>query len=443
MSAKYWVRWSAEHGAPRAVLRWQVRRGDPFATLLSGHQGLHDPYPLIDELRGRGGGVIKTPVSLATFDHAQVRAILRDPRFGVRPAIDAELLAPWRKLAERVTVPPNPVEPPSMLVLDPPEHTRMRKPVASAFTPRAIARLRERVEVVTAELLAAMPAHGSVDLITDFAARVPIAIIADMLGFPPADRERFLHWGDKVTPLLDIGTSWRTYRAAMSAIEDMDAYLADHIATLRRAPGEDILSTLVSSGDLSLRELQAGASLLMGAGFETTVNLIGNAVAALSAHPDQLALAQQDHERWPDVVEETLRFDPPVQTTARQTLEDVDLDGVRVRANRTIILSLAGANRDPAVFPDPHRFDIDRRNAKDHVAFSSGVHSCLGASLARMEAVHALRALYTRYPNLRLRGEPVRRNLFTLHGFEHMPVDLGPVARISAPDDLAGASRPA
>ncbi|MFD6454138.1 cytochrome P450, partial [Nocardia sp. NPDC060220] len=237
--------------------------------------------------------------------------------------------------------------------------------------------------------------------------------------------------------------SWRTYRAAMTAIETMDDYLADHIATLRRAPGEDILSTLVRSGDLSLRELQAGASLLMGAGFETTVNLIGNAVAALSAHPDQLALAQEDPERWPDVVEETLRFDPPVQTTARQTLEDVEIDGVRVRANSTVILSLAGANRDPAVFPDPHRFDIDRRNAKEHLAFSSGVHSCLGASLARMEAVHALRALYTRYPNLRLRGEPVRRNLFTLHGFEHMPVDLGPVARISAPDDLAGASRPA
>ncbi|MFD3746149.1 cytochrome P450 [Nocardia sp. NPDC058633] len=442
MIAQYWVRWSAEHGAPRAILRWQVRRGDPFATLLNGQQGLHDPYSLIDELRGRGG-LIKTSVSFATFDHAQVRAILRDPRFGVRPALNTDLPAPWRKLAARVTVPPNPVEPPSMLVLDPPEHTRMRKPVASAFTPRAIARLRERVEVVTAELLEAMPADGSVDLITDFAARVPIAIIADMLGFPPADREMFLRWGDMVTPLLDLGTSWRSYRAAMAAIESMNDYLADHIATLRRAPGEDILSTLVSSGDLSLRELQAGASLLMGAGFETTVNLIGNAVAALSAHPDQLALAQADPERWPDVVEETLRFDPPVQTTARQTLADVELDGVRVRADSTIILSLAGANRDPAVFPDPHRFDIDRRNAKEHLAFSSGVHSCLGASLARMEAVHALRALYTRYPSLRLRGAPVRRNLFTLHGFEHMPVDLGPVARASAPDDLAGASRPA
>ncbi|WP_194827137.1 cytochrome P450 [Nocardia sp. XZ_19_231] len=442
MIAKYWVRWSAEHGAPRAVLRWQARRGDPFAILLSGRRGLHDPYPLIDEVRG-SGGVIRTPLSLAAFDHKQVRAILRDPRFGVRPALGNDLPAPWRKLAERVAVLPNPVEPPSMLVINPPEHTRMRKPVASAFTPRAIARLRDRVEVVTAELLDAMPANGSVDLITDFAAKVPIAIIAEMLGFPPPDRDRFLEWGDKVTPLLDIGTSWRSYRAAMSAIEDMDEYLADHIATLRRAPGEDILSTLVRSGDLSLAELQAGASLLMGAGFETTVNLIGNAVAALSAHPDQLALAQDDPDRWPDVVEETLRFDPPVQTTARQALEDVEVEGYLVRAETTVILSLAGANRDPAVFPDPHRFDIDRPNLKEHVAFSSGIHACLGASLARMEAVHALRALYTRYPNLRLRGEPVRRNLFTLHGFEHMPVDLGPVARTSAPEDLAGASRPA
>ncbi|UGT57441.1 cytochrome P450 [Nocardia asteroides] len=440
MIAQYWLRWSAEHGAARAILRWRRRKGDSFADLLSGQRGLHDPYPLIDRLRAPGG-LVRTAVSYAAFEHSQVRAILRDNRFGVRQALGGDLPAPWRSLAARVTVPPNPVEPPSMLVLDPPEHTRMRKPVASAFTPRAIARLRDRVEVVTAELLDAMPAHGSVDLITDFAARVPIAIIAEMLGFPAEDREMFLRWGDRVTPLLDIGTSWATYRDAMIAIESMDEYLAAHIAKLRREPGDDILSTLVTSGDLNLRELQAGASLLMGAGFETTVNLIGNAVAALSAHPDQLAIAQRDPDRWADVVEETLRFDPPVQTTARETLEAVELDGVRLRPGSTVILSLAGANRDPAVFPDPHRFDIDRPNLKDHVAFSSGVHSCLGASLARMEAVHALRALYTRYPDLRLRGEPTRRNLFTLHGFEHMPVDLGPVARAASPDGLAGAAR--
>ncbi|MFF2088780.1 cytochrome P450 [Nocardia sp. NPDC058176] len=440
MIPRYWWRWSAEHGAPRAILRWQLRRGDPFATLLSGTKGLHDPYPLIDELRG-SGGVHRTPLSWVTFDHAQVRAILRDNRFGVRPAITQDVPAPWRKLAERAGVPPNPVEPPSMLVINPPEHTRMRKPVASAFTPRAISRLRDRVEVVTTELLDAMPAHGSVDLITDYAAQVPIAIIAEMLGFPAADRDLFLRWGDRVTPLLDIGTSWRTYRAALAAIESMDDYLAAHIAKLREEPGEDILSALVVSGELDLPELQASASLLMGAGFETTVNLIGNAIAALSAHPDQLALAQDDPDLWPAVVEETMRFEAPVQTTARQTLEDVEIDGVRISADSTIILSLAGANRDPAVFADPHRFDITRPNAKDHVGFSSGIHACLGASLARMEAVHALRALYTRYPNLRLRGEPTRRNLFTLHGFEHMPVDLGPVARADAPDDLAGAAR--
>ncbi|MGW4635803.1 cytochrome P450 [Nocardia sp. NPDC004415] len=438
MIPRYWWRWSAEHGAPRAILRWRRWRGDAFAQLLSGERGLHDPYPLIEELRAEGTGVRRTPLSYVTFEHAQVRAILRDNRFGVRPAITQDVPAPWRKRADAVAVPPNPVEPPSMLVLDPPEHTRMRRPVASAFTPRAIARLRDRVEVVTAELLDAMPAHGSVDLITDFAARVPIAIIAEMLGFPAADRELFLRWGDRVTPLLDIGTSWRTHRAAMAAIETMDDYLAAHVAELRENPGEDILSTLVTSGDLSLPELQASASLLMGAGFETTVNLIGNAVAALSAHPDQLALAQADPDLWPAVVEETLRFDPPVQTTARQTLEDVEIDGVRIRADSTVIVSLAGANRDPSVFTDPHRFDITRPNAKDHVAFSSGIHSCLGASLARMEAVHALRALYERYPDLRLRGEPTRRNLFTLHGFEHMPVDLGPIARATAPDDLAG-----
>ncbi|MGM7645768.1 cytochrome P450 [Nocardia sp. JW2] len=438
MNVGYWIRWSAQHGIPRAFLRWRARRGDTFATLLAGERGLRDPYPLIEELRGPG--LRRTPLAYACFEHAQVRSILRDNRFGVFPALGPEVPPPLRKLAERVVPPPSPVEPPSMLVLNPPEHTRMRKPVASAFTPRAIGRLRDRVETVTTELLDAMPAHGSTDLVTDFAAQVPIAIIAEMLGFPAADRELFLRWGDRVTPLLDIGTSWRSYREAMAATDTLADYLAEHIEKLREEPGDDILSSLVTSGDLTMRELQAGAGLLMGAGFETTVNLIGNAVAALSANPDQLAIAQNDPDRWPDVVEETLRFDPPVQTTARVALEDVEVDGMTVKAGATVILSLAGANRDPSVFADPDRFDIDRPNAKEHVAFSSGIHACLGASLARMEAVHALRALYARYPDLRLREEPVRRNLFTLHGFEHMPVDLGPVARTGAPDNLAGAT---
>lgn len=432
MVPEYWWRWLAEHGAARLLLRTHQVRRDPSARLFNGREGLHDPYPLIESLRGHGA-LVRTPVSWVAFDHALVRTILRDNRFGVRLAVPPEVTGFLRRRAEGVVVPPNPVEAPSMLVIDAPEHTRMRRPVSSAFTPRAIARLRDRVESVTEELLDDLAAAPTADLIGDYAARLPIAIIAEMLGFPQADRDLFLRWGDHITPLLDLGIGWGSYRRAMRAIEPMNAYLTAHIERLRREPGEDILSTVVTENDLTTDELLANASLLMGAGFETTVNLIGNAVAALSTRPDQVALLREDPDRWRNAVEETMRFDPPVQTTARRALEPLEIGGVQVRTDTTIVLSLAGANRDPAVFTDPARFDVTRENAREHLGFSNGVHACLGASLARMEAEHALRALYTRFPDLRVDGVPQRRKLFTLHGFEHLPVRLGRDASVAQP----------
>lgn len=434
MKPQYWFRWLSVQGAPRLALRVQARRGDPFAELMGGPAGCDDPYPLIEQLRGQGR-LQRTSIAWATFDHELCRSILRDTRFGVRTTESFNIPKPLQKLAERFPLPPNPVEPPSMLVIDPPEHTRMRKPVASAFTPRAVRRLRDRVETVTEELLNALPAGGSADLIESYAAQVPIAIISEMLGFPDEDKARFLHWGDRMTPLLDVGIPWRAYREALLAMEVMNDYLDRHIERLRREPGEDILSSLVTAGELDSFALKATASLLMGAGFETTVNLIGNGVAQLLAHPDQLERLHAEPELWPNAVEEILRFDSPVQTTARTALTDVELDGVLVRAGDTVVLSLAGANHDPAVFADPGRFDVGRDNAKDHLSFSSGVHVCLGASLARMEGVYALRALFERFPDLRLDGAPKRRKLFTLHGYERMPVQLG--RRAPAPEPSA------
>ncbi|WP_249644817.1 cytochrome P450 [Nocardia sputi] len=423
MKPHYWFRWLSVQGAPRLALRLQARRGDPFAELMGGPAGFDDPYPLIERLRGQGR-LLRTSIAWATFDHELCRSILRDSRFGVRTTESFNIPKPLQKLAERFPLPPNPVEPPSMLVIDPPEHTRMRKPVASAFTPRAIRRLRDRVESVTEELLVALPAHGSADLIEQFAAQVPIAIISEMLGFPDEDKAMFLDWGDQMTPLLDVGIPWRAHRRALLAMELMNDYLGRHIERLRREPGEDILSSLVTAGELDTDALKATASLLMGAGFETTVNLIGNGVAQLLAHPDQLERLREEPQLWPNAVEEILRFDSPVQTTARTALTDVEIDGIRLRQGSTVVLSLAGANRDPAVFADPQRFDIGRDNAKDHLSFSSGVHVCLGASLARMEGVYALQALFERFPGLRLDGTPKRRALFTLHGYERMPVRL-------------------
>ncbi|PXX68953.1 hypothetical protein DFR70_102639 [Nocardia tenerifensis] len=424
MKPQYWFRWLSVQGAPRLALRLHARRGDPFAELMGGPRGVADPYPLIERLRGEGR-LIRTPIAWATFDHELCRSILRDNRFGVRTTESFDIPGPMQKLAKHSPLPPNPVEPPSMLVIDPPEHTRMRKPVASAFTPRAIGRLRDRVETVTAELLEALPAGGSADLITAFAAQVPIAIISEMLGFPDSDKERFLQWGDRMTPLLDVGISWRAHRRALRAMEVMNDYLDTHIRRLRRSPGDDIFSALVTAGELDEFELKASASLLMGAGFETTVNLIGNGVVQLLEHPEQLARLRAEPELWPNAVEEVLRFDSPVQTTARTAVCDVEIAGTRVRAGDTVVLSLAGANRDPAVFPEPDRFDVGRANAKEHLSFSSGVHVCLGASLARMEGVYALQALFDRFPDLALDGPPRRRELFTLHGYEQLPVRLG------------------
>ncbi|MFD0363810.1 cytochrome P450 [Nocardia sp. GCM10030253] len=441
MKPQYWLRWLSVQGAPRFALRTHAWRGDPFAQLMGGPSGLADPYPLIEHLREQvthgPSRLLRTPIAWATFDHDLCRAILRDSRFGVRSTESFNIPKPLQKIADRFPLPPSPVEPPSMLVIDPPDHTAMRRPVSSAFTPRAIRRLRDRVEIVTEELLDALPSDGSADLIESFAAQVPIAIISEMLGFPERDRKIFLDWGDKATPLLDVGISWRTFRSGVGAMDVMNEYLDDHIERLRREPGDDILSNLVTAGELDTFALKATASLLMGAGFETTVNLIGNGVAQLVAHPEQLDRLRAEPELWPNAIEEVLRIDAPVQTTARTALCDVELEDIAISKGSTVVLSLAGANRDPAVFTDPATFDVARPNAKEHLTFSSGMHACLGASLARMEAVYALQSLFDRFPDLTLDGPPQRRKLFTLHGYEHMPVRLGRRATTPAPEPTA------
>ncbi|MBU3063422.1 cytochrome P450 [Nocardia sp. NEAU-G5] len=424
MKPRYWFRWMSAQGVPRLAMKAYARRGDPLAQLFGDPAVAADPYPVIESIRARGP-LIRSPLAWVTVEHELCRAMLRDSDMGVRAAENMDLPRPMQRLRDRAPLPPNPVEPPSMLVIDPPAHSRMRRPVSAAFTPRAIGRLRDRVETVTEELLGALPAGGSADLVSDYAAQVPIAIISEILGFPDDARDLFLGWGDAMTPLLDTGLPWGYYRDAVAAIYEMNDYAEAHLARLRATPGEDILSTLVSSGELDDHELKATASLLMGAGFETTVNLIGNAIVQLLAHPEQLARLREEPELWPNAVEEVLRFDAPVQNTARATLKEVEYAGIRLREGVMVALSLAGANRDPKVFENPNTFDITRANAKEHLTFSTGIHACLGASLARMEAVHALRALFERFPDLTLAGPPRRRPLFTLRGYSHMPVALG------------------
>ena len=420
MRPAIWIQWAILQGVPRAVLSIQVRRADPLARLLVGPQRSGDPLAPIEQIRARGQ-VNRTPFVSATADHELCRAILRDNRFKVTNPANMGLPWPITWLIRRTDPQlPNPAEPPSMLQVDPPEHSRYRHPVAHAFTPRAIDKLRTRIIEMTNELLDRLASSRHSDLVADFAGPLPAEIIAEVLGVPEEVRSRMLDRGEKGAPLLDVGVSWKTFRRAMDSLQEGDKEFSDHIDRLRREPGDDIFSHIIRDGNLTRRELTATAVLLAGAGFETTVNLIGNAIVLLLQHPDQLAMLRDNPELWPGAVEEVLRFDSPVQMTSRTAGCDLELAGQQFAAHETVALLLGGANRDPDVFPHPDRFDITRANAKDHLAFSSGVHACLGASLARMEATIALQALFERFPDLQLTGTPTSRGLATLHGFRHI-----------------------
>ncbi|TSE00381.1 cytochrome P450 [Skermania sp. ID1734] len=422
------LRWGAQHGLVRGYLRVRARRGDPFAQFMMGTLPPSQLPDLAADFRARGP-LVRTPRAWVSVDYEVCRSVLRDNRFGTMAPEALNLPWPASALLRAADLQlPSPAEPPSMLMVDPPEHTRLRRSVSRAFTPRAIARLSERVRQVTNELLDELAARPAADLIADFAARLPVAIIAEMLGVPADVRPKLLGWGNAGAALLDAGISWPAYRAAIAGLREAERSITEHIADLRRAPGDDILSDLVTSGDLTDYELVATAMLLAGAGFETTVNLIGNGAVLLCRHRAQLDRLRDDPQLWPNAIEEMLRFDSPVQRTARTTCEPVELAGHALPPRRTVVLWLGQANRDPRVFDNPDEFDVGRKNAKDHLAFGSGVHACLGASLARMEGTFALQGLFERFPGLRLDGEPTPRSLITLHGYQRVPVQLGRLA---------------
>lgn len=437
MTVGLWARWTTLHGAPRAVMRIRSRFGDPLARLLAGHGRGIDPYPLYDEIRTRGP-LVKTRYAWVTADHAVCREVLRDKRFGVVPSADLYLPAPLRALMRRTDPDvPNPVEPPAMVIVDPPDHTRYRQLVAQSFTPRAISALENRVIAMTATLIERLAQLPAPDLIADFAAPLPIAIIADILDIPDDVRSHILAWGHAGTPLLDVGIGWRTYRDAIAALRVAKADLTAHFADLRaRGESRSPFGRLAADNALSERELTANASLLVGAGFETTVNLIGNGIVALLEHPDQLEMLQREPELWPTAIEEILRLHSPVQMTARAPRCDVEIAGRRVRAGQTVALMLAGANRDPKVFPEPDYLDVNRGNAREHLAFASGVHACLGAPLARIEGVTALRALFDNFPDVRLTVPPRWCTLTNLRGYPALPAALHSDDRRHAPAPL-------
>jgi cytochrome P450 len=426
--ARTLVRWGVRHALPAVFLDRAARNGDPVGRLLRDTAVRDQPYGVHEELRGRGP-LVSSSLGLVTTSHAVGSEVLRSDRFGVgwdRSA--APRLIRWALLFGDELDATGVAEAPSMLVVDPPDHTRFRRLVSRAFTPRATAAFEPVVRRTAEALLDALELRsGTVDLVETYAAQLPVLVIADLLGVPVQRREDFLRWGAAAAATLDPGLSFRRYLAAERALRAMHAFLREHFERLRRDPADDLVSRLVglpADEALTERELHATVMLLLGAGFETTVNLLGNAVVLLDGHRDQWEALRAQPSGWDGAVEEVLRHDSPVQITGRTARADAVVAGREVRAGTRVTVLLGAANRDPEVFDDPARFDVTRANARDHLAFSAGIHYCVGAGLARLEGVVGLRALTMRFPDLRVSGRPVRRELQTLRGFEHLPVTL-------------------
>jgi cytochrome P450 len=402
--------------AQQAAIRFFAFRGERVAQLLT-PSGLADPYSRYAALREEGAVVRsgRFDAWLVT-DYQQVSAIVRDTRWSVDN----------RLIQEYVPNEDDPFHDHEMLLrMDPPDHTRIRRLVGKAFAPRAVASWRPIVDDISTGLLDDVSGSGF-DLIGDYAVPLTVRVICELLGVPHDDWRQFREWGDTATRTLGLNLSRADQRLAQDAFQELAGYLRGLIEARRSTPADDLLSVMIAAeeeGDrLTDRELLANAVLLLLAGFETTVNLIGNGIAALLQNRDQWDKLCADPTLLGNAVEELLRFDSPVQFTGRNAADDVSLGGIEIPKGKQALVLIGSANNDPSVFEDPRRLDITRANARDHVSFSSGAHYCLGASLARLEGEVAFSAFTERFPGLRLAGKPLRKRTDLLRGYERVAV---------------------
>ncbi len=402
------------------VLRFYQWRGDPVAMLMRPETNA-DPYPLYADLRRRG--LVRSPLgSWATARHETVANILRDRRFSTAPVHRRGYRPPAYPAGDpRAELPAT-----DMLTMDPPDHTRLRRLVSSAFTPRAVAGLEPWIRQVTDRLLESVDATAGFDLIDALAFPLPIAVICHLLGVPAEDQAKFGAWGGEIVTALEPQSAPNGESLTRAAELAVTAYLQELVCKRRADPDDSLLSALIAAeeeGDrLSSAELVSTALLLLVAGFETTVNLIGNGTVALLGEPQQWARLHEEPALVPAAVEELLRYDSPVQMTSRLATEDVEVDGAVIPKGASVILAIGGANRDPGVFDEPDVLRIDRPEASRHLAFSLGMHHCIGAVLAPLEGRIAIEELTRRYPTLAIAGAPRRRPLLVLRGFESVPV---------------------
>jgi len=383
-----------------------------------------DPYPLLRRLRVEAP-VYRHPLGFyALTRYDDVAAYLRDSRFG-KDGYAALFEARFGGGADASWLAT------SMLFRDPPDHTRLRTLVSRAFTTRVVEALRPRIEAMVVDLLDRVAGAGTMDVIADLAYPLPVTVISELLGVPAADADAVRAWSLDVARALDaiaLPVGPEVIEHGRRATAAMVAYFRGLVAERRRRPGTDLLSGLVEAeeaGDrLSERELLATCVLLYVAGHETTVNLIGNGVLALLRHPEQWRRLCDDPALVPGAVEELLRYDGPVLRTGRIAVTDVEIGGVAIPSGSLVLGFLGAANRDPARFPDPDGLDVARGETR-HLAFGYGIHYCLGAPLARVEAQAALEGLLRAAPALRLTGgSPAWRASSTLRGLVALPVAL-------------------
>ncbi|MGV1009574.1 MAG: cytochrome P450 [Dermatophilaceae bacterium] len=403
----------------------RTEQADSLLNALLTTEGRKDPYRTYHQLRALGPVVVAPDGALVLTRYADCDALLRDPRFG-RGDPDRLFmtmgLPDWREhigIYQWST---------SMLLINPPDHTRIRRLVSGAFTARRVMALRPAVVALTERLLDGLgQATGPVNFVDAFAFPLPIAVIGELLGIPAQDCAPFQGLVRDWTALLDVYDGDVLAQADRAAAQIRD-YLAGLAAQRRREPREDLMTALVraeSAGDrLTEDELLTTAALLFAAGFETTTHLLGNALVALLDRPDQLPSLVEGADGVATAVEELLRFDSPVQISGRMALTNANVAGVPVAAGQRVVAYLGAANRDPGRFPDPDRLDL-RRPGVAPLSFGGGIHYCLGAALARLEAQVALPALFARFPGIAIAGSTRRRDGLTLRGYLSLPVTTG------------------
>jgi cytochrome P450 len=386
---------------------------------------IRNPYPHYERLRSTDPMHVNAHGAFVASRHAEVSLVLRDKRFG-KDYVERTIRRYGPKIMD---------EPMFrsmshwMLQQDPPDHTRLRGLVVKAFTARRVEDMRPRIQEVVDQTIDAVAGKGHMDLIEDFAFRLPVTIICDMLGIPEEHREVFYNGSRNGGRILDPVPLTPEEIAQANMVDAMTKMYFEPLFEIRRRnPGNDLITQLIQAeeaGDkLSNAEMTANIILLFGAGHETTVNLIGNGLLALHRNPDQLALLKANPSLMTNAIEEFLRYDSSVQMTGRVALEDIeDIGGKRIPKGEAVLALLGSANRDPAVYPDrPDRLDITRPNVRP-LSFGGGIHFCLGAQLARLEAEVAISTLLRRLPELKLDDaeNPEWRPTFVLRGLKQLP----------------------